>query len=100
MWDDLQRFLDYLIRQYGISRVLLAPFATIGVLVGAGLVTGGTAGFVATGISLFIAVVFISALTLQLKATRQLLGQRARVGPGSSIDIPTVSRGASSPTRS
>jgi hypothetical protein len=79
VWDDLQRFLDYLLRQYGIPRVLLAPFATIGVLVGAGFVTGGTAEFVATGMSLFIAVVFISALSLQLKTTRQLLGQRARV---------------------
>jgi hypothetical protein len=79
VWDDLQRFLNYLLRQYGISRVLLAPFATIAILVGAGLVTGGTSAFVATGISLFIAVVFISALSLELKATRQLLGQRARV---------------------
>jgi hypothetical protein len=79
VWADLQRFLDYLLREYGISRVLLAPFATIGILVGAGLVTGQTSGFVATGISLFIAVVFVSALTLELKATRQLLAQRARV---------------------
>jgi hypothetical protein len=79
VWNDLQRFLDYLLREYGISRVLLAPFATIAILVGAGLVTGRTSAFVATGISLFIAVVFISALSLELKATRQLLGQRARV---------------------
>jgi hypothetical protein len=79
MWDDLQRFLDYLLREYGISRVLLAPFATIGLLVGVGVVTGQTSAFLATGISLFIAVVFISAQSLELKATRQLLGQRARV---------------------
>jgi hypothetical protein len=77
--DDIQRFLDYLIRQYGIGRVILAPFATMAALAGAGIVTGGAVSFVAIGLSLFIAVVFISALSLELRATRQLLIQRGRV---------------------
>lgn len=79
MWDELQRILDQLIRQYGIGRVLLGPFAAIAALAGAGIITGGAVSLVATALSLFVAVVFISALYLELRATRQLLSQRARV---------------------
>jgi hypothetical protein len=79
VWDDLQRFLDYLIKQYGIGRIVLAPFATIAILAGAGLITGGAVSFVATGFGLFVALVLISALSLQLRSTRQLSIQRARV---------------------
>jgi hypothetical protein len=79
VWEDFQRFLDYLIKQYGIGPVMLAPFGTIAVLAGAGVITGGAVSLAATGLGLFVAVVFISALYVQLRGTRQLLVQRARV---------------------
>lgn len=79
MLDDLQRFLDFLIIKYGVFRVLLGPFATVSLLAGAGVITGGSISFIATGASLFIALVVISVLSLQLSASRHLLEERARI---------------------
>jgi hypothetical protein len=79
VWDDLQQFLDYLITQYGVLRVLLGPFAVIGLLAGAGIITGGGVSLIATGASLFIALVIITVLSLQLRAARHLAADRAKV---------------------
>ena len=79
MWDDLQRFLDYLITKYGVLRVLLGPFAVIGLLAGAGIITGGGVSLAATLAGLFIALVIITALSLQLRSARHLLAERARI---------------------
>ena len=79
MWDEIQRFLESLLANYGVGRVLLGPFALITLLAGLGLVNGGTSAFVGVGLSLFVAVVIISALTLQLRSNRELLRERARI---------------------
>lgn len=79
MWDDLQRFLDYLITKYGVLRVLLGPFAVVGLLAGAGIITGGGISLAATGAGLFIALVIITALSLQLRSARHLSAERARI---------------------
>jgi hypothetical protein len=79
VWDDLQRFLDYLITKYGVLRVLLGPFAAIGLLAGAGIITGGGVSLTATGASLFIALIIITALSLQLRSARHLSVERARI---------------------
>lgn len=79
MWDDFQRFLDSLVTDYGVLRVLLGPFVAIGILAGTGIITGGAVSFLATGLSLFIALIVITALSLQLRSTRDLLAERARV---------------------
>ena len=79
MWDDLQRFLDYLITKYGVLRVLLGPFAAIGLLAGAGIITGGGVSLAATAGGIFIALVIITALSLQLRSARHLSAERARI---------------------
>jgi len=79
MWDDVQRFLDYLITQYGVGRVILAPFSIIGLLAAVGVITGGSVSFIAVGSSIFVAIVFISTLSLQLRRVSELLRERTRV---------------------
>lgn len=79
MGDNVQEFLNSLISQYGIIKVLLAPFAVIGLLVGTGLFAGGAVSVLAVSLSGFVAVVIISTLSLQLKKTHELLAARARV---------------------
>lgn len=79
MWDDVQRFLDFLITQYGVARVIVAPFSLVALLAGVGVIAGGSASFVAVAASLFIAVVIISAISLQLHAKTALLAERARI---------------------
>jgi hypothetical protein len=79
MYNELERFLDSLISQYGIGKVILAPSVLIGTLAGAGIISGGAVSFVATISGLFIAVVVISALSLQLRAAHVLLAERAAI---------------------
>lgn len=79
MWDEVQQFVESLLANYGIARVLLGPFAVITLLASLGLVKGGTTAFIGVGLSLFVAVVVITALTMQLRSTRELLSERERV---------------------
>jgi hypothetical protein len=79
MRHELERFLNSLISQYGMGKVLLAPFGIMGALAGAGVVTGGAASLVATLSGLFVAVVVVSALSIQLRAAHMLLAERAAI---------------------
>jgi len=76
MGSEIQRFLDHLITRYGVGRILIAPFVAIGALAGAGIITTGAAPAIAVVCVVFVAVVFMSALVLQLRTTRELLEQR------------------------
>ncbi len=75
----MERFFDSLISQYGIGKVILAPFTVIGALAGAGLITGGLVSFTATIAGYFVAIAIISALSLQLRSARTLLAERATI---------------------
>lgn len=79
MWDEVQGFIESLLENYGVSRVLLGPFTLIALIAALGLLKGGTAALVGVAVSLFVAVVIITALTLQLRSTRELLAERARI---------------------
>jgi hypothetical protein len=79
MHHELERFLDSLISQYGIGKVILAPFTLMGALAGAGVITGGAVSFAATVVGLFVAAALVSALSLQLRSANRLLAERAAI---------------------